>query len=108
MKRETFFLERKTNRSSGSLLFRRTSMSRDEEHLKHLSIAHYWVGGVGMLFSFFPILHVVLGLIAIRNPEKLFGNAVPPPFFFGWMFLIIGIFASNIPSRPDKSQGIEI
>ena len=34
----------------------------DTEHLKLLSIFHYVVGGMAVLFACFPIIHLVIGL----------------------------------------------
>jgi hypothetical protein len=40
-------------------------MSRDEEHLRLLSIFHYVVVGLGALFSLFPLLYTALGAFFI-------------------------------------------
>ncbi len=63
-------------------------MTRDEEHLKLLSIFHYVVGGLAGLFSLFPIFHLVFGLFFIFAPEEFAGKGEPSPAFFGWMFVI--------------------
>ena len=63
-------------------------MTRDEEHLKLLSIFHYVVGGLSGLFSLFPIFHLVFGLFLIFVPEEFVGKGDPSPVFFGWMFVI--------------------
>lgn len=67
-------------------------MNEDLKHLELLSIFHYIVGGITYLFSLFPIVYVVIGLIAIVSPEKMMGQGgnAPPPFL-GWIFLIIGL-----------------
>lgn len=64
-------------------------MTRDEEHLKLLSIFHYVVGGLAGLFALFPIFYLVIGLFLILAPEKLDGKEGPPPTFIGWIFVII-------------------
>ena len=66
-------------------------INKDEEHLRLLSIFYYIVGGMTCLFAFFPVIHLVIGIIAIISPEKLADKSgnLPPPFF-GWMFAIIG------------------
>lgn len=64
------------------------SFSDDMGHLRLLSIFHYIVGGLTGLFSFFPIIHLVIGLMLIFSPEKMSGNGEAPPAFFGWFFVI--------------------
>lgn len=65
-------------------------MSQDQEHLKLLSIFHYIVGGIGALFSLFPLIYVVLGILFLIVPNRLIGSGTPPPFFLGWIFIILG------------------
>ena len=66
-------------------------MTRDEEHLRLLSIFHYVVGGLAALFALFPIIHLVLGLFMIFAPDKFAGHGNPPPAFLGWFFVIFAI-----------------
>jgi len=56
--------------------------------LRLLSILHYVVGGILAVFSLFPILHLVLGLVFIFAPEKMSEGGQPPPVFIGWIFAI--------------------
>ena len=85
---------------------------RDYEHLRWLSIGHYVYGGLAMLCSSIFIVHVVIGIIAIRNPAFLTPRPPaprpgtpgvvapaprpplppqpPPPQFVGWMFAGMG------------------
>lgn len=65
-------------------------MSQDQEHLKLLSIFHYIVGGIGALFSLFPLIYVVLGILFLIVSNRLIGSGTPPPFFLGWIFIILG------------------
>ena len=44
-------------------------MNQDLEHLRLLSIFHYVLAGIGALFSCFPILHLVFGLVMCFAPE---------------------------------------
>jgi hypothetical protein len=65
---------------------------RDESHLRTLAICHYVFGGITMVFSCFAIIHIVLGIIFVNNPDA-FNNSkggLPPPDWFGWMFIGIG------------------
>ena len=65
-----------------------TDMTRDEEHLRLLSIFHYVVGGLAGLFALFPVIHLVLGLFMIFASDKFAGKGAPPPAFLGWFFVI--------------------
>jgi hypothetical protein len=66
--------------------------SKDEEHLRLLSLFHYICGGVIAAFSSFALIHVGLGIAMIVNPSAFAGqgNTPPPPPFVGWIFLIAG------------------
>jgi hypothetical protein len=66
--------------------------NRDLEHLKLLSIFHFVVGGIGALFSLFPIIHLVLGLALIYSPESFpdSNTGEAPPAFVGYLFAAIG------------------
>ena len=50
---------------------------RDDEHLRLLSIFHYIVGGLAILFSSFFIFHVVFGIMMLHNTGP-FGQMFPP------------------------------
>jgi hypothetical protein len=64
-------------------------MSRDEQHLKLLSIFHYIAGGLCALFSCVFILHFVIGVLALTKPELFEGDEALPAFF-GWIFVAAG------------------
>lgn len=63
-------------------------MNQDAEHLKLLSVFHYVLGGVTAFFGCIPIVHVVIGVLALAG--KLDDNRGGPPPGFGWMFVIMG------------------
>jgi hypothetical protein len=65
-------------------------MNQDQEHLELLSIFHYIVGGIAALFSFFPIVYLILGTLFIVAPGRIQGSGSPPPAFLGWIFIILG------------------
>ncbi|MBN2119472.1 MAG: hypothetical protein JW734_00265 [Candidatus Omnitrophica bacterium] len=67
-------------------------MNRDQERLKTLSVFHYIVGVMYALFSFLPLIHVILGIIMLVAPESMKGNSGPPPAAAGWVFVFIGGF----------------
>jgi len=62
-------------------------MTQDEKNLNLLSAFHYVVGGLTALFSCFPLIHVVLGIMMITG--GLSGKE-SPPLFFGWIFVTAG------------------
>jgi len=65
-------------------------MNQDQEHLSLLSIFHYIVGGIAALFSFFPLIYIVLGALFLMIPNRFAGSGPPPPFFLGWIFIVLG------------------
>lgn len=65
-------------------------MNQDQEHLNLLSIFHYIVGGIAALFSFFPIIYLIVGVLFLMIPQRFSGSGPPPPFFLGWIFIFIG------------------
>ncbi len=65
--------------------------SEDQQHLQLLSIFHYVVGGLTVLFACFPLIHVALGLAMIYAPDSM--GAKPgeqPPAAVGWLFTCMG------------------
>ena len=68
-------------------------MPQDKEHLRLLSIFHYIVGGLTVLFSLFPLLYAAFGgfmLYASAHPQMQQGE--PPPPLVGWIFIAFGCF----------------
>lgn len=66
-------------------------MSNDLEHIKLLSIFHYIIGGIMLLFSFMPLIHLTIGLLFILSPDIFTNNANDqPPEFIGWLFAMAG------------------
>ncbi|MEI7750564.1 MAG: hypothetical protein WCJ71_00610 [Candidatus Omnitrophota bacterium] len=64
-----------------------------DEDLKRLSLfskLHYVMGGLIALFSCFPIVHVVLGIIILTGKLPVSGGGTPPPAFVGLLFLVLG------------------
>jgi len=62
-------------------------MTRDEEHVRLLSIFHYIVAGLAGLCALFPVIHLVIGLVMVFVPEEAFGGGPAPPRFIGWFFV---------------------
>jgi len=65
-------------------------MSRDEEHLRLLSIFHYVVGGIAGFFACFPLIHFCIGA------AMLAGAIDGAPRFVGVMLVMMSIFAITI------------
>jgi hypothetical protein len=66
-------------------------MSRDEEHLRLLSVFHYVVAVCSALFALFPAIYLVFGLIMLLAPASFKdNNGQPPPVFMAWIFIAIG------------------
>lgn len=62
------------------------------EHLRLLAIFHYIVGGISLLFSTLPLMHIALGAMLLSGsfPQPA-GGAPPMPKEFGWIFIGAGI-----------------
>lgn len=65
-------------------------MDDDLQYLKLLSIFHYIVGGLGALFAFFPVMYVVMGILALCIPGSFESEGEAMPLVIGWFFIIIG------------------
>lgn len=66
-------------------------VDQDQEHLRLLSIFHYVVGGIGALFSFFPLIYLFIGAAILRTPHAFAGrHGHAPPHFVGWFMIAIG------------------
>jgi len=68
-------------------------MTRNEEHLRLLSIFHYVVSALAALFACIPTLYLVIGLFFLLAPQQVAGKGGPPPPFIGWFFVIFGSVA---------------
>jgi len=65
--------------------------TKDQEHLRLLSIFHYVVGGIGTVFGLFPLIHVTMGILFLCSPHILQGDSgAPAPELVGYMFAVIG------------------
>lgn len=60
---------------------------QDAEHLRMLSIAHFIVAGLTVLFACFPVIHLVVGIgLLTANGEK-----GAPPAAVGILFIAIAV-----------------
>jgi hypothetical protein len=66
-----------------------TQKQQDAEHLRLLSIFHYVVAGMQVLFASFPIIHFVIGAAMVFGPGS-FGSksGEAPPAAVGWFFML--------------------
>ena len=66
-------------------------MTKDEEHVRVLSIFHYVVGAVAGLFSLFPLIHITMGAMMLSG--RFEPQNQMPDRLFGWMFIVMGFVA---------------
>ncbi len=78
--------------------FLKNTMRDDIEHLRLLSIFHYVVGGMALLFACFPLIHLTIGSIFIFAAAHAHAPEKAPPeivgwilFFFGLAFFVLGV-----------------
>src|SRR5690606_16298443 len=72
----------------------RTLTKQDEEHLRLLAIFHNVVAGLGLVFSLFPVIHLVMGILMVTGTFDSGSSTEGPPAAFGWLF--IGMAAAFI------------
>lgn len=65
-------------------------MNQDNQNLNLLSIFHYILGGLVILWLFFFLCYIGIGIAFLHGTFD--GNSAPPPAF-GWMFVIMGSIA---------------
>lgn len=58
---------------------------RDREHLRLLSVFHYVVAALTTVFSLFPVVHLVLGILMIRGRLD---DGDPAAATVGWFFTL--------------------
>jgi len=65
--------------------------SKDYDHLKLLTVFHYVVGSLTVVFSSIFIVHIVMGISFITHPEMWnSGKDNAPPAFLGYFIAAIG------------------
>ena len=62
------------------------SVNEDLQHLDLLRIFHFILGGFGVLFACFPLIHVGLGLLMVLVEL----DADPEAAVVGWVFVAFG------------------
>jgi hypothetical protein len=68
-------------------------VSRDEEHLRLLSIFHYVVGGIKAVFACIPIIHILIGVIMLAVGAGTGSKEGAFPAVIGGFFAFIGTAA---------------
>jgi hypothetical protein len=65
---------------------------RDLEHLRLLVTFHYIVGAITAIWLSFPLVHMLIGLALMLNPDGMGGNGkqTAPMRLFGAFFFVIG------------------
>ncbi|MFH1730283.1 MAG: hypothetical protein ABIF82_01365 [Planctomycetota bacterium] len=65
-------------------------VSRDDEHLRILSICHYVYGGVQAAFACIPLIHVAIGLVMVFAGVGEGRDECAPLAIIGGLFAVIG------------------
>lgn len=67
-------------------------LTPDEDHLRLLVIFHWVVGGIQVVFGFFPIFHLIIGILfatgTLKDPN---GHVDPDAKLFGWIFIGVAV-----------------
>ncbi len=61
---------------------------RDAGHLDLLATFHFVVAALTALFSCFPFIHLIIGIVMV-NGGMQGARGGPPPAFVGWLFIAI-------------------
>lgn len=64
--------------------------NEDLKHLDLLALFHYILGGITAFFACMPFIHVFIGLAIVSGKFFEEADGSGPPFFFGWLFVIMG------------------
>lgn len=67
-----------------------TVESEDQKHLRLLSIFHYIVGGILVLFACIPLIHLSIGIAVMSGAFSGTNNGSPPPELIGLLFAVMG------------------
>ena len=69
----------------------KAALTREEEHLRLLSLFHYVVAGLAALFALLPIFHLIFGLFMMFGPEKFRGKEEAPVALMGLVFVVFAL-----------------
>lgn len=65
--------------------------NKDIEHLNLLAIFYYVFAGIGALFSLFPVIHLVVGILMVAGIIKQNGDGTEIPAMMGGFFIFIAL-----------------
>lgn len=71
-------------------------MDNDTKNLDLIATLHYVMAGLTALISLIPIMHVIIGILALTNPSAFESDPDFNPALFGWIFVGVGIFAISL------------
>jgi hypothetical protein len=66
-------------------------MNQDQEHLRLLSIFHYVVGGVLGLCACFPVIHLIIGILALGGGLDGHNRHPGADVVVGLMFIVVAL-----------------
>jgi len=67
-----------------------STVDRDSEHLRLLSIFHYIYAGVNAAYALLPLIHVCIGTVFLAASISGGFGKEGPPAFAGLLFILIG------------------
>lgn len=62
---------------------------QDQEHLRLLAIFYYALAGLTAVFSMFPVIHLIVGILVVFG--GLGGNEAVPALLFGGVFILVAL-----------------
>ena len=62
----------------------------DLEHLRLISLFHYIVGGIGVLFACFPLIHLGVGIAFLIGDFNRASDGNNPQEWVGILFIVMG------------------
>ncbi|MDQ8185662.1 hypothetical protein [Pelagicoccus sp. SDUM812002] len=67
-------------------------MDENESQLNNLSVAHYAVGALTVVFACMPLFYMAIGLFMVFGEESFLPDTEQvPPEFIGWFFFGMGL-----------------
>lgn len=85
------------------MILKGEKMSDKADKIKLISIFHYVVGGIMAVFSFFPLIHILMGVLMLtgvldgENPQEAPSKFLGIIFIvFPAMFILLGLTLSTL------------
>ncbi|MFC1569981.1 hypothetical protein ACFL4L_07080 [bacterium] len=70
-----------------------SELNEDAKQVDLLSTFHYVMGGLTALGACIPFVHVFMGLLMTQGSFFNVPEGDMPPPMFGWLFVVLGLFA---------------